>query len=62
MDKQENSKEKILIEINEQKKKIEETIIKLEQEVNELKKNNLRKELLLQELINITEQSNKENL
>jgi len=62
MDKQENSKEKILFEINEQKKKIEETIIKLEQEVNELKKNNLRKELLLQELINITEQSNKENL
>lgn len=62
MYKQENSKEKILFEINEQKKKIEETIIKLEQEVNELKKNNLRKELLLQELINITEQSNKENL
>lgn len=62
MYKQENSKEKILMEIHEQKKKIEETINKLEQEVNELKKNNLRKELLLQELIKITEQSNKENL
>ena len=56
MDNQKNNKEQILKEIQEQEKQIENIVNDLEEEVKELRKNNLKKELLLQELLKITEQ------
>lgn len=56
MDNQKNNKEQILKEIQEQEKQIERIVNDLEKEVKELRKNNLKKELLLQELLKITEQ------
>lgn len=58
MDNQENSKQKLLEEIRQNEKKIEEIIGNLEKEINILRDNILRKEMLLNEINTRLEEEN----